>query len=54
MYDWTEDRYACIEYLLSTSDHHWSFLNRLPDSQLTDMVRHDLELDNDLPKVWNK
>ncbi len=43
MYDWTEDRYECIQYMLSTSTWKWHELNRLPDEMLTDMVQYDLD-----------
>jgi hypothetical protein len=45
MQDWTDNRYECIQYMLSTSDHTWDQLNRMPDSLLSDMVRYDLQLD---------
>lgn len=43
LYDWTEDRFECIQYMIENSTHEWHELNRLPDAMLTDMVRFDLD-----------
>lgn len=42
MYNWTENRYECIQYMIEYSDYHWAELNKLPDSLLSDMVRYNL------------
>lgn len=52
MYDWTKDRYKCIQYLIENSDYHWSTLNTMTDALLIDLVRYDLELDE--PKIHHK
>lgn len=39
MYDWTEDRYECIQYMLENSGHHWAELNAMSDDELSTMVR---------------
>ena len=47
MYDWTEDRFECIQYMIQYSSYHWAELNKMPSTMLIDMVRYDLELDEE-------